>query len=105
MEEDLKILKAEYLSNHLLDPTQILNLYLDYQKKVLQILEMKTTSNGRQPQNIKRAISQQPLHCMDYGNLKENSEKISRVALLRLACFVVIIYTTSSVHMQEYTEY
>ena len=31
-EEDLKILKVEYLSNHLLDYTQILNLRLDYQK-------------------------------------------------------------------------
>ena len=28
MEDDLKILKVEYLSNHLLDPTQILNLRL-----------------------------------------------------------------------------
>ena len=32
MEDDLKILKVEHLSNHLLDPTQILNLSLDYQK-------------------------------------------------------------------------
>ena len=31
MEDNLKILKAEYLSNHLLDPTHILNLTLDYQ--------------------------------------------------------------------------
>ena len=29
MEDDLKILKVEYLTNHLLDPTQILNLSLD----------------------------------------------------------------------------
>ena len=29
MEDDLKILKVEYLSNHLLDLTQILNLSLD----------------------------------------------------------------------------
>ena len=28
MEEDLKILKVEYLSNHLLNHTQVLNLYL-----------------------------------------------------------------------------
>ena len=28
MEDNLKILKVEYLSNHLLDPTQILNLSL-----------------------------------------------------------------------------
>ena len=31
MEDDLKLLKMEYLSNHLLDPTQILNLSLDDQ--------------------------------------------------------------------------
>ena len=29
MEEDLKILKEEYLSNHLLDHSQILNLSID----------------------------------------------------------------------------
>ena len=31
MEDDLKILKVEYLSTNLLDPTQILNLSLDDQ--------------------------------------------------------------------------
>jgi hypothetical protein len=31
MEDNLKILKSEYLSNHLLDPTHILNLTLDCQ--------------------------------------------------------------------------
>ena len=31
MEDDLKILKEEYFSNHLLDPTQILNLSKDDQ--------------------------------------------------------------------------
>jgi hypothetical protein len=31
MEDDLNILKVEYLSNHLLDHTQILNLRLDEQ--------------------------------------------------------------------------
>jgi hypothetical protein len=30
MEDDLKILKVEYLINHLLDPTQILTLSLNY---------------------------------------------------------------------------
>jgi hypothetical protein len=29
IEEDLKILKVEYLSNHLLDHTQVLNFYLE----------------------------------------------------------------------------
>ena len=31
MEDDLKILKVEYLRNHLLDHTQILNLSIDDQ--------------------------------------------------------------------------
>ena len=31
MEDDLEILKVKYLRNHLLDPTQILNLCLDDQ--------------------------------------------------------------------------
>ena len=31
MQEDLKILKVDYLSNHLLEPTQIYNLSLDDQ--------------------------------------------------------------------------
>jgi hypothetical protein len=31
-EDDLKILRVDYLSNHLLDPTPILKLRLDYQK-------------------------------------------------------------------------
>ena len=58
MEDDLKILKVEYLSNLLLDLTHILG-----------ILKMKTTSNGRRPQNIKRGISQQP--CIwSYSNFK-----------------------------------
>jgi hypothetical protein len=33
VEDDLKILKVEYLNNHLLDQTQILNLSLDDQGK------------------------------------------------------------------------
>ena len=43
MEDDLKILKVEYLSNHSSDPPQILNLSSVDQTK---ILEMKTISNG-----------------------------------------------------------
>ena len=40
MEDDLEILKVEYLSNHLLGPTQILNLSLDDQTTlyIVQIL-------------------------------------------------------------------
>jgi hypothetical protein len=39
----LQILKVEYLSNYLLDHTQISNLSLDH---IFQILEIKTTFNG-----------------------------------------------------------
>ena len=52
--------KVEYLSKHLLEHTQILNLSLDDQPILLQILKSKTTSNGRRPQNIKSGISPQP---------------------------------------------
>ena len=49
MEDDLKILKVEYLSNHLLDHTQILNLSWDNQTIYLNPqneddLQWKTTS-------------------------------------------------------------
>ena len=49
MEEDLNILKVEYLSNSLLDHTQILNLDLGDQSKVLKYINAdnhtgKTTS-------------------------------------------------------------
>jgi hypothetical protein len=51
MEDDLKILKVEYLNNQSLDPPQMLNLSSGDQTKI-KMLEKKTTSNGRQPQNI-----------------------------------------------------
>ena len=41
MEDDLKILKVEYLSNHLLDPTQILNLSLDDQTILYKFFEWR----------------------------------------------------------------
>ena len=66
MEDDLKILNVEYLSNRLLDHTQ---LRLRWPKQIVQILKMKTTSHGRLPQNIKSGISQQPL-IGSYSNLK-----------------------------------
>ena len=44
MEEDIKISKVEYLRNHLLDQTQILNLGSDDQTFSLQILKRKMTS-------------------------------------------------------------
>ena len=45
MEDDLKILKVEYLSKHLLGHTQFLNLSLDDQTRFYKSL-MKKTSNG-----------------------------------------------------------
>ena len=96
IEDDLNLLKVEYLNNLFLDHTQILNLSLNVQtifcqsykwrlppmeediisqqpliwsystvkikliwpKHILSILEMKTTSNGKQSQNIQGRISQ-----------------------------------------------
>ena len=52
MEEDLKILKVEYLRNHWPDLPQILNLSSGDQTKI-KMLEMKTTSNGRLPKILK----------------------------------------------------
>ena len=57
MEDNLKLLKVEYLRNQLLDHTQILNLSLDDQTIFLQILKIKTTSNGRTPQVQRRPQS------------------------------------------------
>ena len=66
MEEDLKILKVIYLSNHWLDFPQISNLSLGDQTKIKNTqnkddLQRKTTSNGTRPENIKTWIYQQPL--------------------------------------------
>jgi hypothetical protein len=78
MEGDIKILKVEYLSNHLLGHTQILNLSLYDQTRRppmeddLKILKVEYLIN----------------HCMDLrGKLEENSEQILSVALLSPACF------------------
>ena len=59
MEEDLKMLNMEYHSNHFFGPYS--NLKLKLLNHILQILKIKTTSNGRQHQTIKSGISQQPL--------------------------------------------
>jgi hypothetical protein len=71
----LKNINVGYLSNHLLDHTQILNLSL-------QIFQMKMTSNERQPQNIKSRISQQPLFgpCLNF-ELTLNEQTISYKSL------------------------
>ena len=60
MEEDLKILKVEYLSNHWSDFPQILNLSLGDQTKIKNAWN-EDDLHGRWPQNIKSWISQQPL--------------------------------------------
>ena len=70
MEDDLTIYKAEYLRNHCLNLTQILKLGWGDQTELYRCFQwrqpvikddLKITSNGRQPQNIKSGISQQPL--------------------------------------------
>ena len=48
MEDDLKILKVEFLRNHIMDHTQILNLNLDEQT-IFYNLQWKMTSHGRGP--------------------------------------------------------
>ena len=69
MEDNLKILKVEYLSNHVLDHSLILNLSFDDQIIILEIFKMKTASKGRRHQNIKSGIHQQPL-IGSYSNFK-----------------------------------
>ena len=44
MEDDLKTIKVEYLSNHLLDHTQILNLSLDDQTRFDKFLKWRWPS-------------------------------------------------------------
>ena len=98
IEDDLKILKVEYLRNCSLDHTQILNLSLDDQTIVWKILQMKTTSNGRQPKNMEYISN----NCMDCDirdlrvKLEENSEEILSVALLSPAClnYLSIFFNT-----------
>jgi hypothetical protein len=68
MEDNLKLSKVEYLRTQFLDHTQNLNLSIDDQTKCLQILKIKTTSNGRTPQ-----------------------VQFLSVALLNPACFVLLL--------------
>ena len=81
----------EYLSNHLLYPTQISNLSLDYKKNYNSL-------NWRQPlmeDDLKISKGEYLSNrCMDQTseenleeNSEENSEEISSVALLSPACF------------------
>jgi hypothetical protein len=61
MGEEVKILKVEYLSFRFLVYSKILNLSLDDDTIPLKP-QMKPSFNGRRPQNIKSAISQQLLN-------------------------------------------
>ena len=76
VEDDLKILKGQYLSNNTLDHTHILNL-----SKNENALQWKMTSKY--------------VECDLWfirGKLEENSEEISSVALLSSACIWYLCY-------------
>jgi hypothetical protein len=60
---------TKWYDYHAINPTHptkyLENCYISAtadQTKIKKIVEMKTTSNGRRPQNSKRRISQQPLN-------------------------------------------
>ena len=90
MEDNLKILKVEYLSNHSSDPPQILNFSSGEQTK------NKKSSKWRQPsmEDDLKILKVEYLsnHCMDCAlrKLEENSEEISSVALLSPACLSLV---------------
>jgi hypothetical protein len=72
MEDNLKMLKVEYLSNHSSDPPQILNLRSGDQTKIKMLdMFLKYTVDISKGKFI--------------GN--PNEKEISRVALLSPACF------------------
>ena len=60
---------------------------------------MKTIFNWRRRQNIKREYLSSHLWVLE-GNLEENSEEISSVALLSPACFVILL-----TYVSNYPEY
>ena len=62
MEDDLKILKVEYLSNHWLDLPQILNLSSVYQNKIKKAWNEEGPLMEDDLNNIKSWISEQPLN-------------------------------------------
>ena len=66
MEDDPKIFKVEYLNNHLMDRTQVLNISLDD-----QIIFYKSLKWRRPPmeEDLKSRISQQPL-IGSFSNIK-----------------------------------
>ena len=62
MEDDLKILKVEYLSNHWSDLLKFETYDLRTKQKLkIAFNEEDLLSYGRRPHNIKSGISQQPL--------------------------------------------
>ena len=81
MEDDLKILKSKYLSNHWPDISQILNLSSGDQTKIKNTLnendlQWKMTSSGRWPQNVKSWISQYPVIFVKFElKLREANQK------------------------------
>ena len=79
MEDELKILKVEYLSDHLLDHTHILNLSLDD-----PTIFSKSSKWRRPPMEDNIKILKVENH--DLWKLEEHSEEISSVALLSPAC-------------------
>ena len=83
MEEDLKVLKVEYLSNCLLYHTEILNLNLDDQTTFSKSSKWRRTSAEDDLQILK--VENHDLWIIR-GKLEENSEEISSVALLSPAC-------------------
>ncbi len=60
MEDDLKILKVEYITNRWTDFLKTLNLSLGNQTKN-KMLKTKTTTRGGRPKKIESWIYQQPL--------------------------------------------
>ena len=69
MEDNLKILKVEYLSNYLLDLPQLLNLILGDQTKIEYCLN-EYDLQWKRHTNINSGISQQPL-IGSYSNFKQ----------------------------------
>ena len=79
LEDNLKILKVEYISNNWSDLSQILNFSSGDQTKMKNTwneedLQWKTNSNGRRPQNIKSWIYQQPMILLQILNLSSGDQ-------------------------------
>jgi hypothetical protein len=102
MEDDLKILRVDFLSNHSSNPPHILNLSSGDQTKIWnawnkdnlqthrgptqtkKMIEVKTTSDGRGAQNIRSTISQQPLPWFE--TLANRTKQKFKIALNEANC-------------------